>query len=94
LDIEQLKLILETLGAAGEGTKELALIYFGYLLIKAIGVAAIFATLFLVIYRVAMAIVRAVSLEGRLVDALSLSYMSPSKMTEVIEWAKRGRGMN
>jgi hypothetical protein len=43
LDIEQLKLILETLGAAGEGTKELALIYFGYLLIKAIGVAAIFA---------------------------------------------------
>lgn len=51
MDIEQLKLILETLGAAGEGTKELALIYFGYLFAKAIGLGLLLAGLITCAYK-------------------------------------------
>ncbi len=36
MDIEQLKMIIEALGAAGAGTKHLVIVYFAYMFVKLI----------------------------------------------------------
>ena len=94
MDIEQLKLILETLGAAGEGTKQLVLIYFAYLFAKAACIGALFGSLIFIVYRVALRIVHAATFEGRIRDVFGIScYLTSEESARIIEWAKRGRDM-
>lgn len=92
MDIEQLKLILETISAAGEGTKDLTLIYFAYLFTGLIIKMTLLGALILGIYKIGAGLLRKMMFEHDVMDALGISmYLTRGERMKAIEWMKKGK---
>ena len=70
MDIEQLKLILEMVGAAGDGAKDLALLWFVLAFLQSAVGYAIWTALLVMAYRVVMMLIDHLSFGNEIVCAL------------------------
>jgi len=80
MDIEQLKLILEMVGTAGDGAKDLALIWFGLQFVKVIfSGATVLAIFFICSIKVSKLIIQANMFSGSVSSILGRSVWSESE---------------
>ncbi len=70
MDIEQLKLILDMVGAAGDGAKDLALLWFALAFTKSLLGPAVGTFALIAAYRLAVFGIRSCSLSGQLAKEL------------------------
>ena len=90
MDIEQLKMILDMLGAAGEGARELAYVWFGLVAMKLVGYYTLWVIGFYTAYKGALRVVSATSLGQRLCDMAGAYGTCQSDRQRMIDLVQSG----
>jgi len=93
MDMEQLQLIVDLLAGAGEGTKDLVFLYFGYLMAKFLVYMTFYVVLVSVVYKLTMTLTRNFSFGGRVAAYynLDLSYASSKTVDGTIERIRKDK---
>jgi len=92
MDIEQLKLILETIGAAGEGARDLAYVWFGLQFLRALLDPAVVIVLILTAYHLIKMVVHNVTFLSQLGRHLSVDAFEPAGRRVIFDAVRAGFG--
>jgi len=94
MDIEQLKLILDTLSAAGDGAKDIALLYIGYQYFSSLCVVAVLGGLLIGAYKLFCRLadnIKNLQWLSELLEVDLTTYISPSKEEQIKKIIEKGR---
>lgn len=92
MDIEQLKLILETLNAASADAQNLVLLYFGFELLRFVLGLSLLAGTVVTLYKIVLFVNRKDTFEADVMAALNIStYMGRAEKRRAIRWMVAGK---